>query len=265
MRAIELNGVGVEANKRSFLWGRRAAVDMKRVEKVAFPSKAIVVQMPQSLDNLINSRTAFLTEYQDAAYAERYLQLVNKVKSTEASLGLGNRLSMAVARYYFKLMAYKDEYEVARLYTDGKFIDKVKEQFEGDFSIRFNLAPPLLAEKDAQGHFIKAEYGSWVFSAFKLLAKAKGLRGGMFDIFGRTAERKMERQLIVEYADMLQAILPTLNADNISLVIQLASLPEQIRGYGHVKEKAVEQARQRQAQLLAELKGGGGMATVRAG
>ncbi|MBI3230460.1 MAG: indolepyruvate ferredoxin oxidoreductase family protein [Burkholderiales bacterium] len=252
LRAIELNGVGVESNKRSFLWGRRAAVDMRRVEKVAFPAKAIVVQMPQSLDNIIQSRAAELVEYQDEAYSQRYLQLVNQVRAAESQLGQGSRLANAVARYYFKLMAYKDEYEVARLYTNGKFRAKVEEQFEGKFTVKFNLAPPLFAKKDAQGHLIKAEYGGWVFKAFGLLAKAKGLRGGSFDIFGHTAERKMERQLITEYCDMITALLPKLNADNMHIALQLASLPEHIRGYGHVKEASVAKARELQADLLRQ-------------
>ncbi|HEY1042898.1 MAG TPA: DUF6537 domain-containing protein, partial [Telluria sp.] len=253
LRAIELNGVAVAANKRSFLWGRRAAVDLKRVERVATPSQAIVVQMPQSLDALVRSRVEHLTGYQDAAYAARFEELVSKVRAAEGALGAGNKLATAVAKYYSKLMAYKDEYEVARLYTDGRFVEQLESQFEGKFSLKFNLAPPLLAKKDGKGHLVKAEYGSWVWSAFKLLAKLKGLRGGALDIFGYTEERKMERALIVEYREMIEAVLPKLSADTLPLAIELAQLPEQVRGFGHVKEKAVARFRARKAELLEKL------------
>jgi indolepyruvate ferredoxin oxidoreductase len=250
MRAIELNGVGIESNKRSFLWGRRAAVDIKRVERVATPTQAIVVQMPVSLDNVINRRVEFLTAYQDSAYAERYADLVARVRKAESAHGLGVKLSTAVAKYYFKLMAYKDEYEVARLYTDGRFVEQLQSQFEGNFSVKFNLAPPLFSKKDAKGHLVKAEFGSWMWSAFRLLARLKGLRGGKLDIFGYTEERKMERALIVEYRDMVEGLIGKLSAENHAMAVELASLPEQIRGFGHVKEKNVAVFRAEKARLL---------------
>jgi indolepyruvate ferredoxin oxidoreductase len=140
-------------------------------------------------------------------------------------------------------MAYKDEYEVARLYTDGKFIEKLKQQFDGELSLKFNLAPPLLSKKDAQGHLVKAEYGRWMFKAFGLLARFKGLRGTRLDPFGQTAERKMERQLIVEYRALVQSLLQGLTADTLPQAIALASLAEKVRGFGHVKEAAVENYR----------------------
>ena len=251
LRAIELNGVAVASNKKSFLWGRRAAVDLKGVEKVARPEQAVIGQMPQSLDAGIKKRVEFLTGYQDSAYAGVYQDLVERVREAEAAKGLGNKLSTAVARYYFKLMAYKDEYEVARLYTDGRFALQLKSQFEGDFKLKFNLAPPLFAKKDAKGHLVKAEYGSWMWTAFKLLARLKGLRGSAFDVFGYTAERKMERALIAEYREMIEALLPSLDAGNIAAAVELASLPEHIRGFGHVKEKAVAAFREKKAALLA--------------
>jgi indolepyruvate ferredoxin oxidoreductase len=206
--------------------------------------------MPQSLDNVINRRVEVLTAYQDAAYAQRYASLVAQVRSVETSQGLGNKLSTAVAKYYFKLMAYKDEYEVARLYTDGRFVEQLKSQFEGDFSLKFNLAPPLFAKKDGKGHLVKAEFGSWMWSAFKLLARFKGLRGGAFDVFGYSEERKMERALIVEYRDMIEGLLAGLNAKTIANAVELANLPEQVRGFGHVKEAAVEKFRAEKARLL---------------
>ncbi|RJG16289.1 indolepyruvate ferredoxin oxidoreductase family protein [Massilia cavernae] len=251
LRAIELNGVGIESNKRSFLWGRRAAVDLKKVERICTPTQAIVVQMPQSLDSIIRKRVEFLTAYQDAAYAEQYVQLVSKVRDAEAAQGLGSKLATAVAKYYFKLMAYKDEYEVARLYTDGRFVEQLKSQFDGDFSLKFHLAPPLLAKKDGKGHLVKAQFGSWMWSAFKLLAKFKGLRGGVFDIFGYTEERRMERALIGEYREMIDALVAALDAGNHAKAVELANLPEQIRGFGHVKEKAVANFRTEKARLLA--------------
>ena len=148
-------------------------------------------------------------------------------------------------------MAYKDEYEVARLYTDGRFVEQLKTQFEGDFSLSFNLAPPLLAKKDAKGHMVKAKYGSWMFGAFKILARLKGLRGGAFDVFGYTAERKMERALVGEYREMVEALLARLDASNHAEAVELAALPDQIRGFGHVKEQAVAEYRARKAELLS--------------
>jgi indolepyruvate ferredoxin oxidoreductase len=251
LRAIELNGVAIDSNKKSFLWGRRAAVDFARVEKIALPAKPIVLQMPQSLDTLIKRRVAFLTEYQDAAYAAQYEALLAEVRGAEAKIG-GNKLATAVAKYYFKLMAYKDEYEVARLYTDGQFVDKLKQQFEGDFSLKFNLAPPLFSKKDDKGHLIKAQYGSWVWKAFGVLARLKFLRGGTFDVFGYTAERKMERQLITEYRDTIRGLLSNLNADNLAIAIEIAALPEHVRGFGHVKEKAVAEYQVQRARLLGQ-------------
>ncbi|MRX06814.1 indolepyruvate ferredoxin oxidoreductase family protein [Pseudoduganella sp. FT25W] len=252
LRAIELNGVAVASNKKSLLWGRRAAVDLKRVERTATPAQAIVMQMPQSLDNVVAKRMEFLTSYQSAAYADTYSELVAQVRAKETSLGLGNKLSTAVAKYYFKLMAYKDEYEVARLYTDGRFVEQLQQQFEGNFSVKFNLAPPMFAKKDAKGHLVKAEFGSWMWSAFKLLAKFKGLRGGAFDVFGYTEERRMERALIGEYRDMVTALIGQLNADNHATAVELATLPEKVRGFGHVKEKAVATFRTEKARLLAQ-------------
>jgi indolepyruvate ferredoxin oxidoreductase len=241
LRAIELNGVAIEANKKSFLWGRRAAVDLARVERVALPGTPVVMHMPETLNGLLKRRVAFLTEYQDAAYAARYMELVDKVREVETERKLGDKLSRAVAKSYFKLMAYKDEYEVARLYTDGKFVEKLKQQFDGEFSIKFNLAPPLFAKKDANGHLVKAEYGSWMWHAFRMLAKLKKLRGTAFDVFGRTEERRMERRLIGEYHDAVLSMLGKLTQDNHALAVEIAALPEKVRGFGHVKEKAVVQ------------------------
>jgi indolepyruvate ferredoxin oxidoreductase len=210
--------------------------------------------MPQSLENVIKKRVEFLTGYQDAAYAASYEALVAEVRAKETSLGLGNKLSTAVAKSLFKLMSYKDEYEVARLYTDGRFVEQLKTQFEGDFSLKFNLAPPLFAKKDAKGHLVKAEYGSWMWKAFQLLAKFKGLRGGAFDIFGYTEERKMERALITEYRAIVAELLAGLSAGNHDQAVAVAVLPERIRGFGHVKEKAVAEYKMAKAKMMAAFK-----------
>ncbi|MCW5625750.1 MAG: indolepyruvate ferredoxin oxidoreductase family protein, partial [Burkholderiales bacterium] len=255
LRAIELNGVAIDANKQAFLWGRRAAADLARVEKIAVPAKPVVLQMPQSLESLLRDRVEQLTAYQNAAYAERYRSFVEQVRSAEAKLGKSELLTKAVARNLFKLMAYKDEYEVARLYTDGRFEEKLKATFDGDFTVNFHLAPPLFSKRDAQGHLVKARYGSWMWQAFKLLAKFRFLRGTSLDVFGKTEERRMERQLIDDYRASIEGALPRLTEDNWKQVVDLASLPEQIRGFGHVKEKAVEQTRTRWKQLEQELSG----------
>ncbi|MDY7578856.1 indolepyruvate ferredoxin oxidoreductase family protein [Herbaspirillum sp. RTI4] len=250
LRAIEMNGVAVESNKTSFLWGRRAAVDLARVEKIAVPEQPVVLRMPPNLDQLIQQRTVFLTDYQDAAYAKRYTEVVERVRAAEAGLGQSRTLTQAVAQNLSKLMAYKDEYEVARLYTDGSFIEQLKQQFEGDFSLTFNLAPPLFSKKDAQGHLLKTQYGPWMFRAFRLLAKLKGLRGGWFDPFGHSAERKVERRLVEDYCATLLILLPTLRRDNLTLAVDIARLPEKIRGFGHVKDAAIALSEQQKTQLL---------------
>lgn len=249
LRAIELNGVAIESNKKSFLWGRRAAVDLARVEKIALPSQPIVLHMPESLDKVIQRRVAFLTEYQNKKYAEKYRSLVMRIKEAEDKLNSGNKLTLAVAKYAFKLMAYKDEYEVARLYTNGEFTEKLNAQFEGNFSIKFNLAPPLFAKKDSAGHLIKAEFGSWMWQAFKVLAKLKWLRGTKLDIFGYTEERQAERKLSADYQQMMLELSENLTVDNLDTAIVLATLPEYVRGFGHIKEPTMHNYYQQVASL----------------
>jgi len=261
-RAIDLNAVAVEANKQAFLWGRRAAADLARVEGTATPGKPIVVQFPQSVATLVRKRVAFLTAYQDAAYAGKYEAFVERVRAAEATLGKGDALSRAVARSLFKLMAYKDEYEVARLYTDGEFETRLKATFDGDYTVKFNLAPPLLAERDAQGRLMKAQYGSWMWQAFKLLARLKFLRGTAFDPFGRTNERLVERELISAYRATIDAVLPKLTADNLELAVVLAALPEQIRGFGHVKLASLKVVRAQWQELQEAITGERSEATL---
>jgi indolepyruvate ferredoxin oxidoreductase len=209
------------------------------------------LRLSRSLDELIARRSTFLTEYQDAAYARRYTDLVAKVRAAENIKAPGSTaLTEAVARYCFKLMAYKDEYEVARLYTSGDFQRRLQQQFDGDYEVHFHLAPPLFAKKDAHGRLMKKEYGPWVFKAFGLLAKLRFLRGGTFDIFGYTDERKGERQLIADYGNTVDELLGALDADRLGLAVEIASIPEHIRGYGHVKEKHLHTAKAREAELL---------------
>ncbi len=278
MRAIELNGAAVEMNKAAFNWGRMGAHDPARVRAAAgvkphLPSGAIPLALPTrpaaapivtgadalddaslsgGLDERITRRIAFLTDYQNAAYARRYADLVATVRKTEQARAPGQTaLTEAVARYAFKLMAYKDEYEVARLYTSGDFERRIRDTFDGDYTLHFHLAPPLLAKKDAEGHLRKAEYGPWVFKAFRVLAKFKGLRGSVLDPFGRTAERKMERRLIEDYYRQVDELLSSLDRDNHALAVDIASVPELIRGYGHVKERHLADALKRQDDLLS--------------
>ena len=210
-------------------------------------------RLSRSLDELIARRVAFLTEYQDAEYAKGYAGFVNRVRDAEQSKAPGSTdLTEAVARYAFKLMAYKDEYEVARLYTSGEFLRRVQQQFDGDYKLKFHLAPPLFAKKNADGQLVKAEYGPWMLTAFKWVAKLRKLRGTKLDVFGYTEERKMERQLIVDYVRTIEGLLPKLDRGNVDLAAEIASIPEHIRGYGHVKEQHLHEAKAREAALLKE-------------
>ena len=261
LRAIELNEAAIEMNKQAFAWGRLAAHDPARGRAAAAaPPRASGVialddphRMSRNLDETIARRVAFLTDYQDAAYAARYKSLVDRVVEAEKSRANGlTGLAEAVARYAFKLMAYKDEYEVARLYSRGDFEQRLRETFDGDFKLRFHLAPPLLASKDDDGHLVKREYGPWVLRAFRLLAKFKGLRGTVLDPFGRTAERREERALVGEYRATIEELIQGLDPANHALAVEIAQIPEHIRGYGHVKEAHLAKARARWNQLMAQ-------------
>jgi indolepyruvate ferredoxin oxidoreductase len=254
IRAIELNGVAVELNKKAFMWGRRSAHDPEAVNRIAFPADVIELKrISSSLDEMIERRAAFLTSYQNKAYADRYRELVAKARVAESKLESA-RLTEAVARYAFKLMAYKDEYEVARLYTDGSFMAKIRAQFEGDYKLKFHLAPPTFSRRNHKGELVKREFGSWMFGVFKLLAALRALRGTPFDIFGYSAERRQERALIGQYEDTLSMMLAKLSASNLDAAVALASVPEDIRGYGHVKEAHVQRAMQKRDELLAAFK-----------
>ena len=254
-RVIELNGVAVEANKRAFAWGRLAAHDGPRVEAAAKPMM-LAPETPAvaaTLEEIVSRRVDFLTAYQDQAYARRYADLVERADAAEREKAKGlTGLAEAVARYYFKLLAYKDEYEVARLYTDGEFLSKLNTQFEGDFKLRFHLAPPLLAPRDPEtGELKKLTFGPWMFQAFKLLAKLRRLRGTPLDIFGYGAERKTERRLIRDYEATVAELIAHLGPENHALAVSIAHLPEHIRGFGHVKERHLRAAKEKEADLLS--------------
>ncbi|MDY7576913.1 indolepyruvate ferredoxin oxidoreductase family protein [Herbaspirillum sp. RTI4] len=257
LKAIELNALSVEFNQLAFAWGRSAAHDPASVAQLAQRNGAraqvIAFKRTPPLAQQIATRVAFLSAYQNAAYAEQYRSFVASVEAAEAVLpGIRPpRLSTAVATYLFKLMAYKDEYEVARLYTDGAFTRKIAAMFEGNYKLRFHLAPPLFSRHDANGHLIKKEFGSWAMQAFRVLARLRFLRGSVFDPFGHTRERKQERALIDAYRETISALLPRLTAFNLVQAVEIASIPEGIRGYGHVKERHLEAALEKQARLLA--------------
>jgi indolepyruvate ferredoxin oxidoreductase len=257
-RAIELNGVAVKMNTEAFLWGRRAAHDLKAVEAILGAGAAGQAPVAETLDEMIKRRVEFLTGYQNRAYADDYRAFVEKVRASEAERVKGaTALTQAVARYLFKLMAYKDEYEVARLYTDGRFAEALAKAFKGEAKLTFHLAPPLLAKRDpVTGHLKKRAFGPWMMSAFKLLSRLKLLRRTPFDPFGRSAERRRERQLIVDYRNTLEEIIASLTPANHALAVEIASAPEHIRGFGHVKERHLEQATAREAELLAAYRTG---------
>jgi indolepyruvate ferredoxin oxidoreductase len=258
LKAIELHGVAVDANKKAFFWGRRAAHDLRAVETTAAPQEGIseTRRLSENLEEMLNRRAKDLTAYQNAVYARRYTALVERVRAAESQKISGStKLAEAVARYYYKLLAYKDEYEVARLYTDGEYLKRLNAMFEGDFKLTFHLAPPLWTRPDpATGAPRKRPFGPWTFSAFKLLAKLKGLRGTAFDIFGYSEDRKLERRLISDYEQLVEQLIAGLDRYNHDAAVELASIPEEIRGYGHVKERHVKHAKQREADLLEEFR-----------
>jgi indolepyruvate ferredoxin oxidoreductase len=256
--AIELNGEAVEMNKMAFRFGRYAAADRAAVEKLAAPKEVDDVRrLSQSLDEIIARRVSFLTDYQNAAYAARYRALVEKVRAVEAARAPGKQgLAEAVARYLFKLMAYKDEYEVARLYAGEDFARQVRTTFAGDdLRFEFHLAPPLIARKDGRtGAPEKMSFGPWMMSVFRLLAKLKGLRGTAFDPFGYTQERRIERALIADYEVLLAEIVERLTQRNHHLAVGLAAIPEKIRGFGHIKARSLQVAKADEAALLAQFR-----------
>ncbi len=250
-RAIQLNGVAIDMNERAFAWGRHAARDPAAVERCAQPSGA-PEPLSANLEELIERRAQFLVGYQNTAYAERYREWVDRVRVAEQGVFADSTLlTESVARHYFKLLAYKDEYEVARLYAQTGFLAETKAKFDGSARLRFYLSPPVIARRDpATGRPRKYAFGGWVLPLFGLLARLKCLRGTPLDLFGFSEERRAERRLIVQYEALLERIVAELDEPRLDLAVRLTELPARIRGYGPVKAGAIEKARALETGLL---------------
>jgi indolepyruvate ferredoxin oxidoreductase len=247
--AIKMNGAAVEANKQAFEMGRWAVENPERVKALTEPN---VVALPKSLDEKIAFREAQLVAYQGKRLAKRFRKMVDGVSD--------RRLKEAVAKGYHKLLSYKDEYEVARLHLETEA--KARESLTGDFKVTYHLAPPLLPGRDSNGRPKKRAFGAWVGGVYKVLAKMKVLRGTPFDVFGYSADRRMERELIRQYQDDMLVWLPKANAARMDALVALAELPLSIRGFGPVKEANAKKAEARRRELLLALEGSDG--TLRA-
>lgn len=262
IRAIELNNVMIEKNQLAFECGRYLGHHGSNAfDAVTHAQKnsVITMHMPESLENVATERVAFLHAYQDAAYAARYRAVVEKMRTSEQALGMDSKrlpVTEAVARNLFKLMTYKDEYEVARLYADPQFLEKMRSEFEGepgrDYALYFYLAPPLLAKRNEHGHLVKQRFGPWVMPVFRILATLKFLRGTAFDVFGYTHERRTERRLMQDYSAMVERFCESLSLENRDIALKLARLPEGIRGFGHVKEHHIAAAEKARTGLLLD-------------
>jgi len=260
-KAIELNGVAAKLNLQAFRWGRRAVLEREAVEGLARPVE-VAEPLCKTLEEIVEWRVDFLTRYQNAGLARRYRQLVERVRDADTADDLA--LSKAVARYYFKLLAYKDEYEVARLYSEPEFRQQLEAQFEGDYKLQFHLAPAWLAKRDAvTGEPRKRELGPWMLNVFGVLAKLRFLRGTPLDPFGYGHDRRVERQLISEYEKTVDELLVQLKPTNYRTAVAIAALPEQIRGYGPVKERSIAKARQQEKLLREQLAKGDEVQSVR--
>lgn len=256
-RAIELNGVAIDMNKRSFNFGRLAAHDPEKIAEMVhniFGDKD-AEKISDTLEEKIEKRSAYLRDYQNDTYAQKYTTMIKKVQEAESTIDKDSTtLTQTVAENYHKLMAYKDEYEVARLYTNGDFIKDLEKTFTGKYKIEFNLAPPIMGGTDlATGRPKKRTFGPWMFTVFKILAKLKSLRGTPLDIFGYTQERKTERTLIKEYEETVERVLKLIDKDNFDNCVMLLAIPNEIRGYGPVKEESIERARAKQSYVLSRI------------
>jgi indolepyruvate ferredoxin oxidoreductase len=250
VRAIELNDVQVKNNLAAFEWGRHAAQHLDALMKHIRPSQVITFKKRDSLEDIVANRMARLTDYQNATYAQLYQGIVERVRATEAPLGK-TILAETVARHLYKLMAYKDEYEVARLHTQTGFLERISESFEGDFKVNYHLAPPLWSKRNAKGELVKRKFGPIMLTGFKVLAKFKGLRGTALDVFGKTEERVTERALIREYMQQIDRVLEKLSDSTHAHALEVARVPETIKGFGHVKERNIRAARALWASLNA--------------
>ena len=264
LKAIEINGVAVRANQAAFAWGRRAALDLPGLLRLAAGERVVTVEMPRSLPGLIAERGRDLTSYQNKAYASDYLSFLEEVRSAEKAAWGSERFTRAVATNLYKLMAYKDEYEVARLYSDGAFARQLAEQFEGTPRLTFHMAPPVLGRRDSEGKPRKQSFGAWMGPGLKVLAAMRFLRHTPFDPFGRNEERRKERELFAEYRATIASMLPRLAEADREASLALAQLPSQIRGYGHVKQQAIEAVVVRREELVRQLFKAEGHATLEA-
>jgi len=253
-RAVELNGTAVDMNRAAIAWGRIAAHDPGKLINVISPEKADTEDV-DTLDSIIARNMAELERYQDRAYAERYRALVDGAQSAEQSLGTdGDDFARAVAQYHFKLLAYKDEYEVARLLSGDEFRRTLEEEFEGDFRIEYHMAPPILQRRDPRtGRYRKRSFGSWMRPMLGLLAKFRRLRGTPFDVFGYAAHRRLERDLITEYERDIAMLAGRLNPANHNVAVRIAQWPEQVRGYDTVKDEHIARMRETKRELITEL------------
>ena len=239
LRAIELNGVQVEANKMAFMWGRWCAHDLAKVQALTQPVQVVNFKARESLQSILQKRMGWLEQYQDKSYAKQYMSFVQDVQQKTSA-----QVAEAVARNLYKLMAYKDEYEVARLHADPVFLQRIADQFEGDFTLNYHLAPPLIAKTNDKGELVKQKFGPSMLTGFKLLSRLRFLRGGVFDVFGYTEERRTERALIEEYKASIAEVMASFTPDKHSLALEIARIPEKIKGYGHVKERHLKAARE---------------------
>jgi len=256
--AVKLNGAAIEMNQRAFRFGRLAAHDGAALERIAKPApKLVEAAAVETIDDIVERRAAMLIDYQDKALADRYRAKITWARSLEEERTPGRKgFAEAVARSYYKLLAYKDEYEVARLFTDGAFDAAVKANFDGARRIEYHLAPPMLSyfwKDKTTGHPRKIKLGGWMTPVFRFLAKGKKLRGSGWDVFGRTAERRREREMITEFEQLLDEIAPKLSTATHATATVLAGLPMDVRGFGHVKLDNDKKVQVRRAELLREL------------
>jgi indolepyruvate ferredoxin oxidoreductase len=251
-RALELNGVGLDMNRAALAWGRLAAGDIAAVDRFAGGDRSERTSRPETLDELIARFESELTAYQNAAYAARWRELVDAAATADRRFpGHGGALTRAVACDHYKLMAYKDEYEVGRLFSDGSFMEALRQEFEGDIKLEFHMAPPLLQKRDPKtGRYRKRKFGKGTMLLYRTLARLKGLRGTRFDIFGYSAHRKVERALIDEYAQVIRDVLGRVDETNYELAVEIANWPDGIRGYDVVKDEHLGRARARLDELL---------------
>lgn len=251
-QAIQLNGAAVKLNMASFAWGRLAAHDPARLPTAPHvdADDATVTPRQDALEDILKRRCSDLTEYQNIAYAERYRSFVMRVSEKERQLGLGDDLAIVVARYYYKLLAYKDEFEVARLYSAPAFRRGLQETFDGDYRLRFHLGAGLFARRDeTTGEPTKTEIGAWILPVFRVLSGLRFLRGSVFDPFSRSSERRLALKEIAQYETDIGRLVSDLSKEKHAVAVEIASLPEHLRGYGHVRERSAKVVDAKRAEL----------------